>query len=169
LQYFCGIQLQAGEVIRDKDLPGVWRNYIGKHLDIKKWQKALAAKWKPYMQQTQTSLQDATCYESRIAFPTDVKLIWQSCSEVHKMIQTILKQKRQRSSRANHAQRKKEYLCDQKSKKKVRKVEKKLRKRLLKYLARLIQYYHELCDRYKIVLSHSKSNPPPQKELRLTA
>jgi hypothetical protein len=157
LQYFCGIQLQAGEVIRDKDLPGVWRNYIGKHLDIQKWQKALAAKWKPYMQQTQSSSQDATCYESRIAFPTDVKLIWQSCSEVHQMIQTILKQKRQRRSRANHEQRKKEYLSYQKSKKKVRKVEKKLRKRLLKYLARLIQYHHELCVRYKMVLSHSKS------------
>lgn len=156
LQYFCGIQLQAGEAIRDKDLPGVWRNYIGKHLDIKKWQQQLAAKWNPYMQQTQTSSQDATCYESRIAFPTDVKLLWQSCSEVYEMIQTILKQQRQRRSRANHEQRKKEYLSYQKSKKKVRRVEKKLRKRLLKYLARLIQYHHELCSKYSITLSKRK-------------
>jgi hypothetical protein len=54
LQYFCGIQLKAGEIIRDKDLPSAWRCYIGQHLDITKWQKALATKWKKYMQQTQT-------------------------------------------------------------------------------------------------------------------
>jgi len=157
LQYFCGIQLKAGEVIADRDLPSWWRGYIGTHLDISKWQKELASSWKPYLHQTQTTAQDATCYESRIAFPTDVKLLWQSCSEVYEMIQTILNKQGKRRSRANHALRRKEYLTYQKSKKKTRRAEKKLRRKLLKYLQRLLGLHHALCSQYNITMSHSKS------------
>jgi transposase, IS5 family len=157
LQYFCGIQLRIGEIIRDHDLPSTWRCYIGGYLDITKWQKALAKKWRPYMGQTQTSSQDATCYESRIAFPTDVKLVWQSCSEVHEMLEAIRGKNNQRKSRANHGLRRSEFLSYQKSKKKTRKWEKKVRKKLLKYLRRLLELLHQLCIRYNIVLSHNKS------------
>lgn len=157
LQYFCGIQLKAAEVIQDKDLPSWWRCYIGQYLAIDQWQKVLATKWKEYMKQTQTSSQDATCYESRIAFPTDVKLLWQSCSEVYEMMQLILKKQRRRKSRSNHALRRKEFLSYQKSKKKTRKAEKRLRKKLLKYLHRLLKLNHALCTKHKIIFSHSKS------------
>lgn len=157
LQYFCGIQFKAGEHIADKNLPSAWRVYLGQYMDIRKWQKTLARKWRKHMQQMQTTSQDATCYESRIAFPTDVKLLWQGCSEVYAMIQAILKQHRQRRSRANHALRRKEFLAYQKTRKKTRRQEKKLRRRLLKYLARLIGQHHALCVQYKTVLSHSKS------------
>src|SRR5579863_3495619 len=154
LQYFCGIRIKEGEAIADKDLPSSWRSYIGQYLDIPKWQKVLAGKWKPYMQQTQTSLQDATCYESRIAHPTDVKLLWQSCNEVYEMIQIILKKQRKRGSRVNHALRRKEFLSYQKSKKKTRRAEKKLRKKLIKYLRRLLELNATLCKQYKITPSH---------------
>lgn len=157
LQYFCGIRLQAGESIRDKDLPSAWRCYLGQYLEITKWQKTLAQCWKPWMQQTQTSGQDATCYESRIAFPTDVKLLWQGCGEVHELIEAILKKQGRRKSRANHALRRKEFLTYQKTKKKTRRAEKKLRRKLLKYLARLLQQHHALCSQYNITLSRSKS------------
>ena len=157
LQYFCGIQLKATEAIGDKDLPSWWRSYIGKHLNIGRWQKKLAVSWKPYMQQTQTTSQDATCYESRIAFPTDVKLLWQGCAEVYAMIQGILNKQGRRRSRANHALRKKEYLSYQKSRKKTRRAEKKLRRKLLKYLQRLFGLHQVLCSKYNITLSHSKS------------
>jgi len=157
LQYFCGIQLQAGEAIRDRDLPSWWRGYIGQHLDISKWQKVLASKWKKHMEQTQTTSQDATCYESRIAYPTDVKLLWQSCSQVYGLIQMVLKKQRQRKSRANHALRRKEFLSYQKSKKKTRKGEKKLRKKLLKYLHRLLELNHALYTKFNIAVSRSKS------------
>ena len=156
LQYFCGIQLKEGEVIKDKNLPSAWRMYLADHLNIEAWQKVLAANWKKHMQQTQTSSQDATCYESRIAHPTDVKLLWQSCSEVFEMTQCILQKQYQRKSRANHSLRRKEFLSYQKSKKKTRKAEKKLRRRLLKYLCRLIERNEMLREKHKITLSHNK-------------
>jgi transposase, IS5 family len=154
LQYFCGIRLKEDEVIADKDIVGNWRTYIAGHLDIGSWQIELAKKWKPYMEQTQSTMQDATCYESRIAHPTDVKLLWQCCGEIYEWKELILSKHNQRRSRANHVLRRKEYLSYQKSKKKTNRAEKKLRKKLLKYLNRLLEAHGQLTDKYKIVPSH---------------
>lgn len=44
LQYFCGIQLKAGEAIADRDLPSQWSSYLGKYPDIDKWQRLLATR-----------------------------------------------------------------------------------------------------------------------------
>ena len=39
-------------------------------------QKLLADAWKPYMKNLDTVYTDASCYESLLRFPTDVKLLW---------------------------------------------------------------------------------------------
>lgn len=157
LQYFCFMQLKPGEVIGDRDLPSQWRSLIGEHLDIDKWQQVLATRWKPMMEQTQSSLQDATCYESRIAHPTDVKLLWQACSEIDQQIQQVRKAHGQRRSRNNYSERRKEFLSYQKSRKKTRRREKKLRRKLLKYLRRLLELLGELDRKYRMNFSASKS------------
>lgn len=157
MQMFCGIQINPIKPIKDTDLPSRWRGYIGAHLDIAKWQKALAERWKPHLSQTQCSLQDATCYESRIAHPTDVKLLWQACNELHQLIQDLRKQYRERKSRNNYDERRREYLSYQKSKRKTFRQGKKLRKKLLKYLHRLIVLLSGLCIRHRIALSNKKS------------
>jgi hypothetical protein len=43
LQMFCGVPLKVYEKIKDSDLPGRWRKYLGQHLDIDKWQVHLAS------------------------------------------------------------------------------------------------------------------------------
>lgn len=159
LQYFCGIQLKPGQAITDKDLPSHWRTYLGKYLDIDKWQQAFASRWKVHMQQTQSSMQDATCYESRIAYPTDVKLLWQSCNTVHVLIGQIRHRHHERKSRNNYDDRHREFLSYQKSRKKTRKQEKRLRKKLLKYLLRLLMLLGELCKKHGVKL------PARKKEL----
>jgi transposase, IS5 family len=157
LQYFCFMQLGAGQAINDKDLPGAWRSFLGQHLDINKWQKVLAARWKPLMQQTQSGSQDATCYESRIAHPTDVKLLWQACNEIHLHIQHIRRTHRLRRSRNNYDERSNEFLSYQKSRKKTRKWEKRLRKKLLKYLRRLLELLEQLKAKYRVTFSGNKN------------
>jgi transposase, IS5 family len=144
LQLFCGIQLHPGERIKDTNLPSTWRGYIGRRLDIDALQKQLVDFWKPYMEQTNIGSQDATCYESRIAHPTDIKLLWKCCHEVHMMLQWQRKLFRLRKSRNNYYNQKKQYLGYQKSKKKTKRQERKLRKKLLKYLLRLIELLNEL-------------------------
>jgi len=153
LQYFCGIQLQAGEVIRDKNLPSIWRSYIGKHLDIKALQQVLALSWKPLMKEINLGSEDATCYESRIAFPTPVKIIWDSCNKVFTSLQALRKQLRLRKCRCNYDEQKKAFLTYQKTRKKTKKAEKKLLKKLLKFLLRLLTLHKALVEENKAELS----------------
>lgn len=156
MQLFCGIQLRSGQMIKDHDLPSDWRVYLGQHMDIDKMQQTLAGHWKPHMQQTQTAGTDATCYESYIEYPTDVKLIWKGCTELYNLIQQIRKANKLRPSRMHYAIRKKEFTDYQKSKKKTRKAEKKLRKKLLKFLARIIGQFNELGNKYRVTFSRKK-------------
>lgn len=153
LQYFCGLQLKPHEVIKDTNLPSYWRIYIGKHLDIAAMQKELASFWKQALQQTNISSQDATCYESRISFPTPVKLLWDCCNKVYVSYKQLKKQLKQRESRCNYADRKKEYLSYQKTKKKTKRAEKKLIKKLLKFLLRLLTLHKQLSETKEVKLS----------------
>jgi hypothetical protein len=156
LQYFCDIQLGKDEIIADKNLPGSWRFYIGQYLDITKWQKQLSKAWKPYMKETFASNQDATCYESYIAYPTHVKLIWKGCNELHVLIQELRRKAGLRKSRNNYCKWKGLYLSYQKGRKKPRKKEKKLRKALLKYLRRLLDQLAALRTKYPCLISNRK-------------
>jgi transposase, IS5 family len=155
-QYFCGIQLGRDEIISDKNLPGTWRNYIGRYLDIEKWQLVLSKAWKPYMKETNVSSQDATCYESYIEYPTHIKTIWKGCNELHLLINFIRDEAGLRKSRNNYEKFKWLYLSYQKNRKKSRKQEKKLRKKLLKYLRRLIELLDELINKYPALISMNK-------------
>lgn len=161
MQLFCGIQLKPGQQIKDTNQPSFWRTYIGKHLDIQALQKRAADYWKPWMQQTSIGMQDATCYESRISFPTDVKLLWQCCNSTYLLLQQVRKQNKQRSSRINYDRKKKEFLSYQRTKKKTRRSEKKLRIKLVKFLWKLLQQLEHFQSKNRTTLSHKK-----QQQLR---
>jgi hypothetical protein len=153
MQFFCGIQLKNHEVIKDTNLPSYWRGYIGKHLDIAAMQKEFAGHWKAEITQTNISSEDATCYESRISFPTPVKLLWDCCNKVYLSYNLIRKQHKQRDSRCNYADRKKEFQSYQKTKKKTKRAEKKLIKKLLKFLLRLLNLHKQIVADKKVSLS----------------
>ena len=153
MQYFCGIQLKPTEVIKDINLPSYWRSYIGKHLDIAAMQQIFALHWKAQITQTNFSSEDATCYESRISYPTPVKLLWDCCHKTYLSYNGIKKQLKQRQSRCNYADRKKDFLSYQKTKKKTKKAEKKLIKKLLKFLQRLLTLHNEIVKGKQVKLS----------------
>lgn len=156
LQYFCGLQLKAHEVIRDTNLPSHWRSYLGRHLDIHAMQTELATYWKANLTETNISSEDATCYESRIAFPTPVKLVWQCCTKVYVSYQTIRKQLKQRATRCKYEKWKKAFLDYQKSKKKSRRWEKRLLKQLLKFLLRLLELHNKPVEEGRLSLSNKQ-------------
>ncbi len=79
LQLFCNKLLKDGQKIRDKAIVSRVRSYIAVHADWQELQDILISHWKRDMNNTHVLLMDATCYESYIRFPTDVKLLWESC------------------------------------------------------------------------------------------
>lgn len=145
MQYFCGIRLKPTEVIKDTDLPSAWRSYIGQHLDVPALQKVFACYWKPYMSDTAISSEDATCYESRISYPTPVKLVWDCCNKTYLLYDQLRKKLKLRHSRCNYEAQHKAFINYQKTKKKTKKTERKLLKKLLKFLLRLLQLTEQLC------------------------
>jgi hypothetical protein len=153
LQYFCGIQLKPSQIIRDTNLPSWWRTYIGSHLDIASMQQIFARYWKAEIKNNTFSSEDATCYESRISFPTPVKLVWDCCHKTYLSYNGIKKQLKQRRSRCNYEKWKREYLSYQKTKKKTKRAEKRLLKKLLKYLLRLVNLHKELSENKGVELS----------------
>jgi len=153
MQFFCGIQLKAAEAIKDTNLPSYWRSYIGQHLDIDAMQKIFVQHWKPEIEHSHISSEDATCYESRISHPTPVKLIWDCCNKTYLSYHKIRKQLKLRSTRCNYEERKKEFLSYQKSKKKTKRWEKKLLKKLLKFLLRLLNLHKALAEQKPVKLS----------------
>jgi transposase, IS5 family len=156
MQLFCGISLKATERILDKNLPSTWRTYLGNHLEIASFQKVLASNWKPYMQDTQIGTQDATCYESYITYPTDIKLIWNCCEKLYQLIQIKRKHLKLRKSRSNYKKHTILFTNFQKKRKKTRRQEKKLRKKLLKFLFRLMEGYSSMNHKHNIRLSNTK-------------
>lgn len=156
MQLFCGILLKPHERIRDTNLPSWWRTYIGMHLNIKAMQQRLATYWKPFMNDTGISMHDATCYESRISFPTDVKLLWNCCNELYLLIQQKRKELKLRKSRMSYGKQKELFTTYQKTKKKTRRQEKKLRKKLLKFLLKLLQHVSQLDEKYQLTFSNKQ-------------
>lgn len=158
LQYFCGIQLKPGEVIKDTNLPSVWRSYIGSHLNIDSLQTVMAGYWKPYLNDTRISTEDASCYESRISYPTPVKLVWDCCHKTYLLYNQLRKQNKQRISRSNYQKYHKAFLDYQRTKRKSKKAEKRLLKKLLKFLLRLLQLQQALQKNYPAQLSLKQSS-----------
>lgn len=157
MQMFCGIQLKHGEQIKDKDIVGRWRSYLGKHLDMDKLQMSCVGHWKPFMEHTHSGFCDATVFESYIEYPTDAKLLWKSCCDVYQMVKQLRRNLRLRTTRINHQKRKITYLTFAKRRKKSKRQNKKICKLLLKYLQRLLENLGELLKHYPLYLNTRQS------------
>jgi IS5 family transposase len=83
LQIFCGKFLKDDQKIRDNSIVSRTRSYLAEHVDLFQLQDILINHWKRDMNNTHVLLMDATCYESYLRFPTDVKLLWESCQWVY--------------------------------------------------------------------------------------
>jgi hypothetical protein len=78
-QMFCGIFLGPERISNFKIISEI-RCELSRRLDIKILQGVLAIHWKPYLKGTNIMLEDATCYETSMRYPTNVKLLWE-CTE----------------------------------------------------------------------------------------
>ena len=78
-QIFCGIRISPENQLTNYKLIDSILVELSKKLKIQEQQKVLADAWKPYMKNLDTVYTDASCYESLMRFPTDVKLLWECC------------------------------------------------------------------------------------------
>lgn len=80
MQMFCGVLLADNEKIKDNAFVSRVRYYLGEHLDLNLFQSVMINSWKAEFPNKNVLLIDATCYEVYLRIPTDVKLLWESCT-----------------------------------------------------------------------------------------
>lgn len=120
LQYFCGIRLGPGQMIKDKDIVGRCRRYVAEHIDYDAFQEQLASYWSCHIQQQSATLMDATCYELAIRYPTDTKLLWECCGWLWSLIDHWASELRQPRLRRKQKQVYERYVAFQKLRRKPR-------------------------------------------------
>jgi len=132
---------------------GRWRRYLSNQIDYADFQKVLAQYWSAYMNNTNVVMMDATCYESHLRYPTDVKLLWESCGQFWNLIDhrcTALQlPKIRRKQKAIH----KAYRLYQKYKRKPKALTKKIKRRLLHLLQKGLKNWNDLAFQYGATLN----------------
>jgi len=137
MQLFCGIRLKVGQQIKDDGVVSRWRMRIGSYLKEEEIFRALqlcnVSAWKEDIEDSKANTSDATCYESYVRYPTDVKLLWECIEYLHKQLKIICKYISIPMPRSKYKEQKKKQISYQKSRKKSHK-KTRVRKRSLLYL-----------------------------------
>lgn len=136
-QMFCEILIPPGEKLTDFKIVSRIRTELGKKLDIAACQRALAQAWKPRMSQTHVVMTDATCYESHMRYPTNIKLLWESVDWLHHQMSMICKYSKIRMPRSKYLDQRKKYFNYQRKRKKVHKDTTPRTRSLLKLLLKM--------------------------------
>lgn len=147
LQFFCGIYLRPEDQIKDHKIISQIRCELAKALVIEELQQVLMKYWKPFLSNDHVGLVDATCYESQLRFPTDVKLLWECCEWIHGQMKKICKRTKQRMPRSKFAEQKNKYLSYQKQRKKTYQQTQVRKRSLLHLLAKLLMYINETTNK----------------------
>ena len=155
LQYFCGIHLGPGQMIKDKDIVGRCRRYLAEQIDYDAFQEQLASYWSTHIQQQSATLMDATSYELAIRYPTDTKLLWECCEWLWSLIDHWTSELRQPRLRRKQKQVYERYVAFQKLRRKPRSRRISITRSLLRLLKKALTCWAELKQTYgsTIVLS----------------
>lgn len=159
MQLFCGIRLKQGEQIKDEEVVGRWRSYFGLHLNFDLTEYTLAKCWTPQLEQTHINLIDATCIESYIRYPTDVKLLWESTDYLWHQLKGLSRSLSLPMFRSKFKEIKKAYLAYSKLKRKSYKKTKALKRRLLHLLTKLLDMTPKLIGYWKRTTKIVKQYP----------
>ena len=149
LQLFCGVLITPENRIENFKIVSRIRTELGKKLNIKKAQQVLAQSWKPYLTATNVMLTDATCYESELRHPTNVKLLWESVDFSYTQMKLICKSLGIRRPRCKYSEQKDKYYAYQRKRRKPEKGKIARTRSLLYLLRKLLDILDELQEQHK--------------------
>lgn len=157
-QFFCGVHIPVDNPLSNFKIISEIRTELGSKLNIQALQKVLAQSWKPYIENPNIIMEDATCYESYMRYPTDVKLLWESNEWIYRQIKLINKIIKGRMPRSKYSEQKTKYLSYSKSRKKGVKKTKRRNKSLIylleKQLDQLLEIEQKLPDNLTFTINY---------------
>jgi hypothetical protein len=146
-QMFCGIFLGPERISNFKIISEI-RCYISRHLDIKTLQGVLAIHWKPYLKESNIMLEDATCYETSMRYPTNIKLLWECTEWSYNQLKLICKYLKIRMPRNKYEEQWIKYNNYSHKRKKTYKETVKRTRSLLYLLEKLVVLLREIENMY---------------------
>jgi hypothetical protein len=147
-QMFCGIFLGPEKLIDFKIVSRI-RTQLSSRLKIPVCQNILAKAWKPYIDQPNILLEDATCYESYIRYPTNVKLLWESVDWMYSQMKLTCKYLKIRTPRTKYLEQKDRYLAYSRKRRKSHKQTRVRTRSLLYLLDKLITLQDQIDQQYE--------------------
>src|SRR5690606_24703490 len=108
-----------------------------------------ASYWKPYLKDSHVLMSDATCYESNMRFPTDVKLLWESVAWLHGQLKGAVKVLQLRMPRNKFDKQRKRYRIYSRKRKRGAVETRVLKRSLLHLLDKLLGQLETLITQHK--------------------
>jgi len=142
-QIFCDVYFPLEMVKFNHKLISKIRVEISKKINIKEFQKILFTYWSPYIKDKNTCLLDATCYESYISLPSNIKLLFRGTVGLDSLISKYALKSNLKRNRYNRDIIRC-YKIYSKKKKKRRKETKRLTRRFLYILGKLLSEHYSL-------------------------
>jgi hypothetical protein len=148
-QLFCGIFL-GPEKLADFKIISRIRTEVAMKLHISENQDVLAKAWKPYIENPNIVLMDATCYESYMRYPTDIKLLWECVDWTYGQTKRTCKHLKIPTPRTKYLKQKDRYLAYDRKRRKSQKERTVLTRSLLHLLNKLINELDKIGDKHRI-------------------
>ena len=155
-QMFRGIFLGPERITNYKIVSDI-RCDLSRGMDIRKLQDVLAIYWKPYLNGTNIMLGDATCYETSMCYPTNVKLLWESTEWSYNQMKLICKYLKIRIPRNKYEEQWDKYNNYSHKRKRTHKETARRTRSLLYLLDKILRLLNEIEDRYQEHLELSKA------------
>ena len=152
MQMFCGVLIDPSRPIKDGKIVSAIRNRLAPRLDIVRQQSVLYKKWDSMLKVKDLCMSDATCYESHLRYPTDIKLMWECCEWLHKLLQKTCREQGERLPRSKYNEVAKARLAYAKQRKPKKSATRRMQRRLLKLLGKLIGQWNCLYRLYAPVI-----------------
>jgi hypothetical protein len=147
-QMFCGIFLGPDRISNYKIVSEI-RCELSRKLDIKALQGVLADYWKPYLKGTNIMLEDATCYETSMRYPTNVKLLWESTEWSYHQLKLLCKYLKIRMPRNKYEEQWNKYNNYSHKRKKTYQETSRRTRSLLYLLEKILVLLREIGNRYQ--------------------
>lgn len=151
-QLFCDVHIPPQDRIKNYKIVSAIRCELADRLEavgLSVVQKELVKTWLPYMDNLESITCDATCYESAIRYPTDVKLLWEAVEWSYKQMKRLSKAAKVTLLRTKYRKWAARYVSYSKMKRKRRKKTNKLKRALLLLLDKInqqLRYLQDLVD-----------------------
>lgn len=137
-QLFCDLLLSPGDYLPNYKIVSEIRVELANTLSIDKLEQVLCTHWLPYMDNKSFMLVDATCYESHLRYPTNVKLLWESVYWANKQMESLYKQAGIRKPRTKYTKWAKRYSEYARKRRRAKKHTIAISRALLKLLKKVI-------------------------------